>query len=1120
MAANPDQSGAPAPSSASLANALSQIMGNMQLPPNEPASPGPRIYAVRDLNNGAEEWIDPMLPSVDMNEDGQDVIEPFQPGFVPSGAQLDQLFASEELQMVVWGGLKSWEARLYGDIDAYVPPGAAHGPGEVPWYQAMALNIDESTWLDCFQRRCWTDFDREIKGWPGKFWHMGDDDVWGQMRPIIEIANRMLLTSIEGPWLGSALNDESYSFEANIFRMNGKREDFFRCNEATPQNRVSREEGRRLLNAALYPSVTWAFHDDEHAINDHAWAYCRNFGTNLKSSWISLWTDTFRENFDQSYVPGGSLLRRQTGKMTAAYMTAATICHELMHAACPPLTFAAWRKLRHLVPGDHRFFQGGWCEFVRLHHPARVILPPLRASLPDAIEDAQNRIAASLENYRLQWQQWRSPWYDDAFARWKRTPYCETMYRRQLITLHGRFRVRGPFAAYKALDEARWFISPIVHRRPVGPERAEHLWFWRAVGFLALAALPRIPLAAYVNQKPTVLQNAWRSQAKGLDNITRDALSISSAVQALRKTRELQWKRRGGMYLIREPRQWCLQQARAIFKHFREATSVPFLPALDAAFNLQVAKLTAQAQNRQWNQWLDFDFEMPVYTGQGTDLGPSQPRQGRGQRPRKGRGRQPGIRDFPQIRAKLAMVDDGSEHEKSDRMPNLQRMRYFTWGEIGNHQIGEGTGWWVLKKSGEEYDVYDISDVVSRLHIPDWLVRERVATRRFEDIPLRVLSADSDLAALSNTLADALKEMTPIGRALQYTRPEEVAFRDGGEGRDAWIMIGRNVYDISDLEIEDGDLRNRLLESAGGTLAEEPSDAGHDLIEVAEWLSPLKVRMLPTATSTCIVNEVFTAAEVAALNGSDLGLHTIIQGHVYALAEYENLHPGGLQILWKAAGHNSTEDFLRYHELNGEDMLKQVEHLRVGRVVEARMGGGIGTSEVRLLDSIYDIRALTLEPSAENADLLSELEEFAGSDATAVMQKAMESSDVANHPAHPLIRLVDMKSLIAARVMHSQKSSFGYPTPDISAADSEGDDWSSLPSPLNSPSSMNSDDIQEMTGENDEQNVLDHITGRDDESGEESGEDAPHVDPDVVAPLVLVAEGVSIQGPIDVHSSG
>lgn len=69
------------------------------------------------------------------------------------------------------------------------------------------------------------------------------------------------------------------------------------------------------------------------------------------------------------------------------------------------------------------------------------------------------------------------------------------------------------------------------------------------------------------------------------------------------------------------------------------------------------------------------------------------------------------------------------------------------------------------------------------------------------------------------------------------------------------------------------------------------------------------------------MNKVFTEEEVAVHNQKD-DCWTIIHGKVYDVTHYLNDHPGGINIILKKAGKDSTEDFeALYHSPKARAML-------------------------------------------------------------------------------------------------------------------------------------------------------------------------------------------------------
>ncbi len=75
----------------------------------------------------------------------------------------------------------------------------------------------------------------------------------------------------------------------------------------------------------------------------------------------------------------------------------------------------------------------------------------------------------------------------------------------------------------------------------------------------------------------------------------------------------------------------------------------------------------------------------------------------------------------------------------------------------------------------------------------------------------------------------------------------------------------------------------------------------------------------------------FTASEVAAYNNDDLGYWLTIDGSVYDMTKFRNMHPGGRRIIDAYAGMDATHGFSRAHS-NRPDVNAQLAMFRIGRL--------------------------------------------------------------------------------------------------------------------------------------------------------------------------------------------
>lgn len=66
------------------------------------------------------------------------------------------------------------------------------------------------------------------------------------------------------------------------------------------------------------------------------------------------------------------------------------------------------------------------------------------------------------------------------------------------------------------------------------------------------------------------------------------------------------------------------------------------------------------------------------------------------------------------------------------------------------------------------------------------------------------------------------------------------------------------------------------------------------------------------------MSQTFTAKDVAAHGTVDNGLYIIIDGDVYALADFVDEHPGGAKILKRVGGKDASKQFWKVRKGRGE----------------------------------------------------------------------------------------------------------------------------------------------------------------------------------------------------------
>lgn len=216
-----------------------------------PRSPWAKKFGIPETNwpsltENGHSSLAPRLPYLDPRWYGTPLAGGFAtplPRPVREGA-LDELFVSERLQQSHLAGMRTWQAaalnaRLAGGLDGghdadAAPPtmdmatalrvatarqaaGLANPQqqGEDKWnredaaellVQLRMLTVNEAGWCEVFARERWFDLHVKVKGkLPNTVGAIGDDDIWSvdnpviwnEMRPCLELADRLLKASVE-----------------------------------------------------------------------------------------------------------------------------------------------------------------------------------------------------------------------------------------------------------------------------------------------------------------------------------------------------------------------------------------------------------------------------------------------------------------------------------------------------------------------------------------------------------------------------------------------------------------------------------------------------------------------------------------------------------------------------------------------------------------------------------------------------------------------------------------------------------------------------------------------------------------------------------------------------------
>ncbi|KAG7139853.1 Cytochrome b5 domain-containing protein RLF like [Verticillium longisporum] len=265
-------------------------------------------------------------------------------------------------------------------------------------------------------------------------------------------------------------------------------------------------------------------------------------------------------------------------------------------------------------------------------------------------------------------------------------------------------------------------------------------------------------------------------------------------------------------------------------------------------------------------------------------------------------------------------------HAQLVRTMETRGIEYFTLGRLYDLRVQEDDVL-VLVFFDSEIEIFKLEDVMQVLMMTAEEVRDEMEPSAYGHV-LQKNFSDEFYAAEHGIL--------PLGRVAQWLREEDVAIRDGKEGRPHWITAAGFVYDLTDLEELASESQSNLVETLMSAPGSNPIPrvflGDHDFDEALALIEPLKIGMtLPFGLADeSGSKDVLTDHEIGWNQFPQTRQYIQIHEHVYDITDYADWHPGGTSILTHAAGTNATTLFEEYHSENGEDLLEAIQGLRHG----------------------------------------------------------------------------------------------------------------------------------------------------------------------------------------------
>ncbi|CRK37662.1 hypothetical protein BN1708_007464 [Verticillium longisporum] len=588
-----------------------------------------------------------------------------------------------------------------------------------------------------------------------------------------------------------------------------------------------------------------------------------------------------------------------------------------------------------------------------------------------SLERPLKQMARRIQYRRKQYEEWR-PWYKEAYDEWRNSPYGNVRNRYDLEKVLNKHLVGRTFADERDIaDIISTWSNPLVWPN-AGPEELPWLldshdmidksnWFYRAMCMLITAVLPIRFEPVHVNPRkghmPELVKNPWTVRPSVLEGQPEEQRAFLNRVadSAYRESdpientadfvlnfpcHKLDWEQGKEPYSIKDPRspralrRHFLHEAAGYFKIYENVCAAPLglKEAFEAALKdvaAQVGNLADPGVNRE-GTWLNLNFAMAGYTraSQKTCLY----RTVEQYRPIWGRDADPDPVDTS-LPTWAQMVDVIEPLEDRHRV-----MYQWTPADIVEQNSGNGREvciierrtvylvyFWDAVKPPEKSPLYD--------EYYSWVSMGRPIPLQHGDLML-------DIHVSNNNGQFNPEALT--GRFIPEYREHEVALRDGQDGQPFWIVLERNIFDItnwtSPIITEEGQIPlHTLLRSVpGGSPAHKVIMSQYDLSEVRRslWETRVGTVWAGEMPQTRTYN-VYTRREVAAhryLNKEcPLGAYIIIWNNVYDVTEWARLHPAGIQLIAPHVGKDVSDIFRKNHHYLA--ILSAIEHLRIGRIV-------------------------------------------------------------------------------------------------------------------------------------------------------------------------------------------
>ncbi|KAK7926666.1 cytochrome b5-like heme/steroid binding domain-containing protein [Apiospora marii] len=626
----------------------------------------------------------------------------------------------------------------------------------------------------------------------------------------------------------------------------------------------------------------------------------------------------------------------------------------------------------------------------------------------DSFRDRLRTTALDFNNRKLRWIE-RHPWWSEEGFKWNQSPWRAEAWRSAVKTFKLAHSVRDEFKAWREVETVMKQYS----------KRSRRSWLYWALALLMRAAMPlRDEPARQPRPNEQFFDMYARSQA-ALRNQDRhpnikgtkprampapeyDLVTVpaSEYEDPLDQGQDADGGGGASSTAAAAPVPAAILPKRRIVHHtdwldcfqswcdaHQRLDPLPrgWHDALSEAHQalLQARRDPAHARRDAWAP--TFDFTVPPYDDrwQAWDLAPVD-----GEMQVVFRDA-PAPRKFPkpkvvpgaQVRADM----DKQARDFFARNPQGEMLPYLTITEVGAHRVADDA-WIVIPRANAAHDVYEVTADPETTPEPAALKRMNWTTQQFRAVTIMTEHGlqmrgqkDANDIALLTQFVQSWNLWKIVGKLVVPRFEAAVRENDGTDGLPLYKTHGKDVYDLTNFACPPH-WKPVLLDNPGGPIDETLPDFYPAMVSVIAKHRCGQIMDPPTAPRPEADLVPFSSGTLRWHDNPNLGVYFAIDGYVYNMTGYLDVHPGGLATLQEYAGRDASAAFAASHPA---DLLTRSpsDSLRIGRMVDEIPVEQLQAHHVALDKWVYDITV----PEDDATGLFQALQQIGGQDATGLL---------------------------------------------------------------------------------------------------------------------------------------